>query len=65
MQDGKKDTFPDVFNVLLNRKFGFKIKVADFNLKKSMEGFAISKLTEESEIVKELEMKLNNDQVTL
>jgi len=52
------DDYPPVLNDLLEKKFAFQFKISKYNLDKNVEGYSISKLTDDTEIISELEKKL-------
>ncbi|XP_076897749.1 replication protein A 70 kDa DNA-binding subunit C-like [Bidens hawaiensis] len=56
-------TLPAAFNVLLERKFAFRIEIKKYNLDNNAEYFSITKLTEDPNIISELEKNFYNNQV--
>ncbi|KAJ0884618.1 putative nucleic acid-binding, replication factor A [Helianthus annuus] len=51
--------FPKEFDSLLNRKFAFKIAIGSYNLRNKADGYSVSKLTENPEIMAELDHHFN------
>ncbi|XP_076909945.1 uncharacterized protein LOC143567393 [Bidens hawaiensis] len=56
-------TLPAAFNVLLERKFAFRIEIKNYNLDNNAEYFSITKLTEDLNIISKLEKNFYNNQV--
>ncbi|XP_076935569.1 replication protein A 70 kDa DNA-binding subunit B-like [Bidens hawaiensis] len=56
-------TLPAAFNVLLERKFAFRIEIKNYNLDNNAEYFSITKLTEDLNIISKLENNFYNNQV--
>ncbi|XP_076913238.1 replication protein A 70 kDa DNA-binding subunit C-like [Bidens hawaiensis] len=55
-------TLPAAFNVLLERKFAFRIEIKNYNLDNNAEYFSITKLTEDLNIISKLENNFYNNQ---
>ena len=55
--------YPDEFNQLIGKKFAFKIEVSQFNVDKKVWVFKVLKLTDNPDIISELETKANNYEV--
>ncbi|XP_076894221.1 uncharacterized protein LOC143546442 [Bidens hawaiensis] len=53
---------PEEVNVILEKKFAFIIDVTDYNIKTSYDVFGVSKLTDDDDVVYELETKFTLDQ---
>ncbi|XP_076894770.1 uncharacterized protein LOC143547164 [Bidens hawaiensis] len=53
--------YPEELNDLLERKFAFKIEVSDYNLDKNKPYYTISKLTNDTTILQDLDKKANAD----
>ncbi|KAF5762746.1 putative replication protein A, OB [Helianthus annuus] len=60
---GDKGLYPDEFEALLGKKFAFKIDISDFNIEHNFWFFGVSKLTDDEDIIFELEKKANNIKV--
>lgn len=58
------DIYPDDLNVVLEKKFAFKIDVTNYNLERNVPVYGISKLTDDYKIISELEKKFYTEQVT-
>ncbi|KAI3701438.1 hypothetical protein L6452_26516 [Arctium lappa] len=56
---GDLEMFPEDLNVLLDRKFAIKIEVNNYNIKNSCFVYGISKLTDDENILNELEMRFS------
>ncbi|XP_076929621.1 replication protein A 70 kDa DNA-binding subunit C-like [Bidens hawaiensis] len=56
-------SFLNPFNVLLERKFAFRIEIKNYNLDNNAEYFSITKLTEDLNIISKLEKNFYNNQV--
>ncbi|XP_076949151.1 uncharacterized protein LOC143621690 [Bidens hawaiensis] len=56
-------TLPAAFNVLLERKFAFRIEIKNYNLDNNAEYFSITKLTEDLNIISKREKNFYNNQV--
>ncbi|KAM0060820.1 hypothetical protein Hdeb2414_s0004g00128631 [Helianthus debilis subsp. tardiflorus] len=54
--------FPKELRALLNRRFAFKITIASFNIKNKADGYSISKLSENPEIISELDRHFDDFQ---
>ncbi|XP_076884458.1 replication protein A 70 kDa DNA-binding subunit A-like [Bidens hawaiensis] len=50
--------FPTELNSLLEKKFAFKVEIADFNFMNNVEVYGISKLTDDQEIIYAIEKRL-------
>ncbi|XP_076954819.1 uncharacterized protein LOC143629427 [Bidens hawaiensis] len=50
---------PDDMNVILEKKFAFVIDVTNYNIKNSYDVFGVSKLTDDHDVISELETKLS------
>ncbi|GJV77693.1 ATP-dependent DNA helicase PIF1 [Tanacetum coccineum] len=50
-KDGDVDSFPEVFNELINKKFIFKIEVSDFNIENGYDVYTVSKVCHDAEIM--------------
>ncbi|XP_076923943.1 uncharacterized protein LOC143586238 [Bidens hawaiensis] len=51
--------FPAELDCLLEKIFAFKVDVADFNFKNNVEDYGINKLTDDTNIITELQKRLN------
>ncbi|KAI3760387.1 hypothetical protein L1987_50782 [Smallanthus sonchifolius] len=60
LSGGDKGLYPDEFSELLGKKFAFKIDITDFNVDNKHWFFGISKLTDNADIISQLEKKANN-----
>ncbi|KAF5754098.1 putative nucleic acid-binding, replication factor A [Helianthus annuus] len=60
---GDKGLYPDEFEALLGKKFAFKIDISEFNIEHNFWFFGVSKLTDDEDIIFELEKKANNIEV--
>ncbi|XP_035845742.1 replication protein A 70 kDa DNA-binding subunit B-like [Helianthus annuus] len=60
---GDKGLYPDEFEALLGKKFAFKIDISEFNIENNFWFFGVSKLTDDEDIIFELEKKANNIEV--
>ncbi|XP_076907367.1 replication protein A 70 kDa DNA-binding subunit A-like [Bidens hawaiensis] len=49
--------FPTDLNCLLEKKFAFKVEIADFNFRNNVEVYGISKLTDDQEIISAIEKR--------
>ncbi|KAI3720244.1 hypothetical protein L6452_21157 [Arctium lappa] len=58
-EHGDLEMFPEDLNVLLDRKFAIKIEVNNYNIKNSCFVYGISKLTDDENILNELEMRFS------
>ncbi|XP_021996392.1 uncharacterized protein LOC110893602 [Helianthus annuus] len=54
---GDKGLYPDEFEALLGKKFAFKIDIKQFNIDNNFWFFCVSKLTDDEDIICELEKK--------
>ncbi|XP_024986552.1 uncharacterized protein LOC112521791 [Cynara cardunculus var. scolymus] len=59
---GDLDMFPKELNVLLDRKFAIKIEVNNYNIKNSCFVYGISKLTNDNNILNELDLRFSAQQ---
>ncbi|XP_076905526.1 uncharacterized protein LOC143561289 [Bidens hawaiensis] len=50
--------FPIELNCLLEKKFAFKVEIADFNFRNNVEVYGISKLTDDQQIIAAIEKRL-------
>ncbi|XP_076919020.1 uncharacterized protein LOC143579663 [Bidens hawaiensis] len=50
--------FPTELNCLLEKKFAFKVEIADFNFRNDVEVYGISKLTDDQEIISAIKKRL-------
>ncbi|XP_076923354.1 uncharacterized protein LOC143585452 [Bidens hawaiensis] len=50
--------FPSELNCLLEKKFAFKVEIADFNFRNNVEVYGISKLTDDQQILAAIEKRL-------
>ncbi|XP_076882710.1 replication protein A 70 kDa DNA-binding subunit A-like [Bidens hawaiensis] len=57
--------FPTELNCLLEKKFAFKVEIADFNFRNNVEVYGISKLTDDQEIISAIEKRLMPDLLIL
>ncbi|KAF5795740.1 putative nucleic acid-binding, replication factor A [Helianthus annuus] len=60
---GDKVLYPDEFEALLGKKIAFKIDISEFNIENNFWFFGVSKLTDDEDIIFELEKKANNIEV--
>ncbi|KAI3683260.1 hypothetical protein L1987_83763 [Smallanthus sonchifolius] len=60
LSGGDKGLYPDEFSELLGKKFAFKIEITDFDVDNKHWFFGISKLTDNADIISQLEKKANN-----
>ncbi|KAI3829131.1 hypothetical protein L1987_03247 [Smallanthus sonchifolius] len=60
LSGGDKGLYPDEFSELLGKKFAFKIDITQFNIDNKHWVFGISNLTDNVDIIFELEKKANN-----
>lgn len=58
-------SLPEEFNVILDRKFAFIIDVSDYNIKNSYPVYGVIKLTDDEDVVTELDKKLALGQVRI
>ncbi|KAI7732623.1 hypothetical protein M8C21_032847 [Ambrosia artemisiifolia] len=59
-EGGDEGLYPDEFKELIGKKFAFKIEISQFNVDKKFWVFKILKLTDNSDIISELEKKASN-----
>ncbi|XP_076908821.1 uncharacterized protein LOC143565856 [Bidens hawaiensis] len=59
----ENEMFPYEFLALLGKKFAFKIDISQYNLDYGKWVFAVSKLTDDKDIIFELEKKANNTEL--
>ncbi|KAI7747957.1 hypothetical protein M8C21_017582 [Ambrosia artemisiifolia] len=59
-EGGDEGLYPDDFKELIGKKFAFKIEISRFNVDKKIWFLKILKLTDNSDIISELEKKANN-----
>ncbi|KAK1431761.1 hypothetical protein QVD17_08387 [Tagetes erecta] len=59
-KDGDDGMVPDEFSTLLGKNFAFKIDISKYNLEHKFWVFGITKLTDNAEIIADLEKKANN-----
>lgn len=57
--------YPDEFEYLIEKKYAFKIGVTQYNIDNNSWVFGISKMTDDMEIISELEKKCNNVVVSI
>ncbi|XP_076919596.1 uncharacterized protein LOC143580468 [Bidens hawaiensis] len=60
---GDKALYPDEFDVLVGKKFAFRIDITDFNQKNNFWIFGVSKVIDDADIIFELKKKSNNSEV--
>ncbi|XP_022001118.1 replication protein A 70 kDa DNA-binding subunit D isoform X2 [Helianthus annuus] len=60
--DGETNIFPNEFKDLVDKKFAFKIDIANFNLKNNYKFFTVIKLTDDPAIISDLEKKYKVEQ---
>ncbi|KAL8216305.1 hypothetical protein R6Q57_023142 [Mikania cordata] len=65
LEGGYKGILPDEFNDLMEKRFAFKIDVTNFNVLNNYKFFGISKMSDDPEIISELEKKFNIDEVNI
>ncbi|XP_024978977.1 replication protein A 70 kDa DNA-binding subunit A-like [Cynara cardunculus var. scolymus] len=64
-KSGDVDMFPNELDVLLDRRFAIKIDITDYNIKNSCFIYDISKLTDDDDILSELELKCPSQYVLI
>ena len=64
-QHSDLEMFPKDLNVLIDMKFAIKIKVNNYNIQKNCFVYGISKLTDDENILNELEMRFNAQRVII
>ncbi|XP_076935884.1 uncharacterized protein LOC143602766 [Bidens hawaiensis] len=57
--------FPTKLNCLLEKKFAFKVEIADFNFRNNVEVYGISKLTDDQEIISSIEKRLMSEFIVI
>ncbi|XP_022026997.1 replication protein A 70 kDa DNA-binding subunit B-like [Helianthus annuus] len=63
MELASEGNFPSELRALINRRFAFKIAIASFNINKKLDGYSVSKLTENPSIIKDLDAHFDVYQV--
>ncbi|KAL8247359.1 hypothetical protein R6Q59_008575 [Mikania micrantha] len=59
MEGGYNKSLPDEFDDLVDKKYGFKIDITNYNVINKCQFFTISKMTNDSSIIGELEKNFN------
>ncbi|KAI3820093.1 hypothetical protein L1987_13951 [Smallanthus sonchifolius] len=60
---GDPTLFPENLDILIEKKFAFKVDVTIYNLKEKVPIYGISKITDDYNIMAELDKKLSTEQV--
>ncbi|XP_076945219.1 uncharacterized protein LOC143616209 [Bidens hawaiensis] len=55
-------TFPEELNIILEKKFAFIVEVSDYNIRNSYDVYAVSKLTDDEDVLNELDKQLAHGQ---
>ncbi|MFS7998628.1 putative replication protein A, OB [Helianthus anomalus] len=63
--EGSFQSLPSEFDILINKKFAFQIKISSFNISNQIENYGISMLTCDDDILSELENKWKINDVSV
>ncbi|XP_020255057.1 uncharacterized protein LOC109832011 isoform X3 [Asparagus officinalis] len=64
-EEGDDDSFPRELDVLVKKKFLFKIQVSEFNLNQNWPVFSVSKMTDDENLIAAFRDSLDLNQVSL
>lgn len=63
MQEGNDHSFPDELDVLVNRRFIFKVEISMFNIRQGSKTYTVRKMSDNINMIKRFQSSSNISQV--